>query len=378
VLALGRPSIGATLERLAKRLAWELERRWDAARLARRAGQPPRRFRIEPFFGHGEAGDGVVVVRGRVLDNPEPTVAAEGEAVWQAALRTARRFLTDELPDVPLTVRVGASTVDVATDADGYFHGRLLASLDPSSAPWAGAEVELAGSYRGLDGGHLTPVRIRVPGSGANFGVISDIDDTIIHTGAQRLGAMIRRTLAGSELTRSPLLGAPELYRALARSDDADANPVFYVSSSPWNLHGFLTAFLDHHAFPLGPLLLRDLFGVDGYRDRTEVKQHGIAEVLEIHPELSFVLIGDSGQQDPEIYAKVIRDNPTRILAAFIREVRLDPGDGRVEAITDSWGEDVPIVVAKDSAAMADHAAGLGLITAEDAALVAKATDVSR
>ena len=368
-----------------KRLAWEVERRWDAARLARRADQPPEHFRIEPFLGHARAGGGPVVVRGRVLDNPESTVAEEGERVWQAALRTMRRFLTDELPDVPLTVEVGGVTASVVTDADGYFHAEVTtpdlapAGGGPDSAPgraepWAEGRVELRSPYRGLDDGHGTAVRIRVPGPATRFGVISDIDDTIIHTGAQRLGAMIRRTVTGSELTRSPLIGAPELYRALAGNTGGDANPVFYVSSSPWNLHGFLTAFLEHHAFPLGPLLLRDLFGVEGYRDRTDVKLHSIAEVLEVHPGLPFVLIGDSGQQDPEIYAQVITEHPNRILAAYIREVRLDPGDGRVEAITDSWGGDVPFVVANDSTAMADHAVTLDLITPADARRVAEAS----
>ena len=106
--------------------------------------------------------------------------------------------------------------------------------------------MRLAGSYRGLVDPHETPLRVRVPGRAARFGVVSDIDDTILETGVQQAGRMLRQTFTGSALTRSPFPGAAELYRDLAAVD----NPVFYVSSSPWNLHAFLLAFLEHRRLP--------------------------------------------------------------------------------------------------------------------------------
>jgi phosphatidate phosphatase APP1 len=93
-----------------------------------------------------------------------------------------------------------------------------------------------------------------------------------------------------------------------------------------------------------------------------EKKPARIQEVLDLHPRLRFVLIGDSGEKDPEIYAAIARANPGRILAIYIREVRLDPGDGRVEAVSGSWTEDVPFVLAADSDAVRRHAVTLGLL----------------
>jgi phosphatidate phosphatase APP1 len=355
--------------RMAKRALMVVERRYDEARLARRADGAPQHFRIATFGGHGNRG--AVVVRGRALDNPEPPAATEGEGVWAAVRRTISHLSTIELPGVPLRASVGDGETDVVTDGEGYFKVRFDPNLETGVGPWVVGEVGLAEQYRGLTDPHSASLRVRIPGPKASFGVISDVDDTILHTGAQRLFGMIRRTVTGSALTRTPLAGAPELYRALARGD---ANPIFYVSSSPWNLHAFLTGFLDHRGFPPGPLLLRDLLGTDPYRTRATTKHNAIAEVLDLHPDLPFVLIGDSGEHDPEIYADVIRRNPGRILATYIREVRLDPGDGRVEAITDAWAEDTPFVLAPDSAVMADHAAGLGLISANDAETVRAAT----
>jgi phosphatidate phosphatase APP1 len=167
---------------------------------------------------------------------------------------------------------------------------------------------------------------------------------------------MLRQTFTGSALTRTPFPGAAELYRDLT---GAHGNPVFYVSSSPWNLYGFLIGFLRHRDFPLGPLLLRDLIGNREGRAR---KHERIAEILDLHPHLSFVLIGDSGEHDPQIYADIVREHPGRILAVYIREVRLDPGDGRVEAVTDSWDHDVPFVLAADTDAVRRHLVGLGIL----------------
>ena len=74
------------------------------------------------------------------------------------------------------------------------------------------------------------------------------------------------------------------------------------------------------------------------------------------------MLIGDSGEKDPEVYADIVRAHPGRILAVYIREVRLDPGDGRVEAVSDSWDHDVPFVLAADTDAVRGHLVELGLL----------------
>ncbi len=337
----------------AYRWVLRLEGAWDAARLRRAGSRTPAHFRIETYGGHG--GSDGVVVRGRVLDDPPPSEAVEGEGVVAALRRTLRGFVTDELPGVPLRVDLAGVSVEVVTDAEGYFHTRLQPGLDRLTSPWSTGSVELGGEYRGLSQPHTTPLPVRVVGPEARFGIISDVDDTILETGVQRVGRMLRQTFTGSALTRAPFPGAAELYNDLA----AGVNPVFYVSSSPWNLHAFLVGFLRHRGFPMGSLLLRDLLGTAAGREQKTVR---IREILDLHPRLPFVLLGDSGEKDPEIYAETVQAYPGRILAVYIREVRLDPGDGRVERISGAWSHDVPFVVAPDSDAVRRHAAGLDLL----------------
>ena len=293
-----------------------LERSWDAVRARRASSRTPAHFRIEAYVGHG--GPTGVVVRGRVLDDLPSSEAVEGEGVRAAVRRSLREFVTNELPGVPLKVSVAGAIAETVTDAEGYFLVRLQPDVGRLASPWTVGTVELVGGYRGLTEPHTVELQVRVPSADARFGILSDVDDTILETGVQRVSQMIRQTMIGSALTRTPFPGAPELYRDLA----AGVNPVFYVSSSPWNLHAFLMGFLRHREFPIGPVLLRDLLGTYAGREQKAVR---IREILELHPQLRFVLIGDSGERDPEIYADVVRDHPGRILAVYIREVRLDP-----------------------------------------------------
>jgi len=330
-----------------------IERRFEAARRSRWGDKLPADFRIVPYVGHGSAGPdgaGRVVVRGRVLDDAEPAETMAGETPWAAVRRSLAGFLTTELPDVRLRVEVGGASAEVVTDDDGYFRAELAGA--DLAAPWTDGTVRLATPYRGVHDARAR-VRIRVSDERAELGVLSDVDDTILVTGVQRTWTMLRQTLAGSALTRTSFEGAPELYRALAGPDER--NPFFYVSSSPWNLHDFLLGFLAHRGFPAGPVLLRDLVTGGHKRERIE-------EVLALHPGLRFVLIGDSAEHDPEIYAETVRRHPGRILAVCIREVRLDPGDGRVETVTAGWDDTVPFVLAPDTATMVTQLRGLGLL----------------
>jgi phosphatidate phosphatase APP1 len=106
-------------------------------------------------------------------------------------------------------------------------------------------------------------------------------------------------------------------------------------------------------------MALRDLLGSSAGRDATSVL---LNEFLDLHPRLRFVLLGDSGEHDPKIYADLVRAYPGRVLAVYIREVRLDPGDGRVEEVSSAWAPDVPFVLAPDSDTMRRHAVSIGLV----------------
>jgi phosphatidate phosphatase APP1 len=148
---------------------------------------------------------------------------------------------------------------------------------------------------------------------------------------------MIWVTLSGSAFTRMPFEGTSELYRALAAGASGRAeNPVFYVSKSPWNLYDFLVDFMDYHELPRGPLLLRDI----GLHEAPPLdhKSQTLRTLFETYPSLSFVLIGDSGERDPEIYLETAARYPGRVRAIYIRDLggqnRKVTGAGRAQELT--------------------------------------------
>jgi phosphatidate phosphatase APP1 len=215
----------------------------------------------------------------------------------------------------------------------------------------------------------ITSAPILLPPSSAAFGVISDMDDTVLQSRVTNFLRAARLLLLENARTRLPFPGVAAFYRALvAGSDGGAGNPIFYVSSSPWNIYDVIADFLEAQEIPAGPLLLRDwdLRGMGGRHHRHK-SQH-IAEILETYPELPFVLVGDSGQEDPEIYSAIVREHPGRILAIYIRDVSKDPV--RIAAIG-ALAEQVreggtPLVLADDTLAAARHAAEHGWIR-EDA-----------
>ncbi len=162
-------------------------------------------------------------------------------------------------------------------------------------------------------------------------GIISDIDDTILISHATDLGKKLWLSISKNAYTRRPFPGVSEFYNLLTEDGK---NPVFYVSSSDWNLYDLIRDFLNFRKIPDGPLLLKDFHvnlkniwksGGGGHQHKLEK----IEMLFDLYPGMKFILIGDSGQHDTELYAQVIQDYPGRVLSVYIRQVRKEMNEPR-------------------------------------------------
>jgi phosphatidate phosphatase APP1 len=208
--------------------------------------------------------------------------------------------------------------------------------------------------------------------------VISDIDDTIIETGVANKALMLWRLFIQGAEGRMAFPGVAALLRALHDgASGQELNPMLYVSRGPWSIYEVLDAFFNLHRIPIGPLLFLREWGMTWEsplpRRGKDHKLELIRRMLALYRDLPFVLIGDSGQRDPEIYAQVVREHPGRVLAIYIRNVSREAG--RRRAIEDLAVEVVEagstLLLASDSMAMARHAAEHGLIAPQALADVA-------
>jgi len=329
-------------------------------------------------------------LKGRLLADRGLTPQTEADSPWRNFQAMYRRFNSREIPGARILVSMPAGLdTYVTTDKGGYF----TLALDPPELPtahdylWHPVPVqlsELPPRFRGLRGAVRATAQVLIPPTTAEFGVISDLDDTVIVTRATHLLRMLRTVLFRNAYSHEPLGGVAAFYQALQRGQSGQPdNPFFYVSSSPWNLYDVLEDFLRLRGIPLGPLLLRDsLLRAPALRpgevaSSNDSLHHGhklreIKQLLDTYPDLPFILLGDSGQHDADIYAEVTRQHPGRILVIYIRDVGVPARTALVTPVADALRAEggVELVVVPDYSAAARHAAGLGLITAEGLAQV--------
>jgi phosphatidate phosphatase APP1 len=339
-----------------------IEKRLDEFRFAlkRRFGLLDP-FEIMPYRGHGTPHE--LYLKGRVLEERGITSSGQYDTVWDNLRNMARRFASDEVPGARVRASFGELTVEAVADEEGFFDVRFeLPEPLTGSAGWLPVELELLHPASPGGGPVRSTGRVLVP-SGARLGIISDIDDTVVRSSATNAMKMAWVVLLNNAYTRLPFEGVGAFYEALRRGTDGRAkNPIFYVSSSPWNIYDVLENFLDVHDVPEGPLFLKDWSPTVLGKHRGH-KLGIIRTLLGTYPDLPFVLIGDSGEEDPEIYSQVVREQPGRVRAVYIRDVTSAERDAEVRAIAEEVRKlGVEMVPVPDTASAAEHAASAGLI----------------
>jgi phosphatidate phosphatase APP1 len=270
-------------------------------RTLRRRGWRPR---VLTYTGYGA--DGWVRVLGRVLLAPPGTRSRDLDSG-----RGWRRFLSAGVAGVPVTIDVGARSHQVISARGGYLDVRLPAAL-PSG--WATARL-LA------DGSPACEAPLRIIDAAARLGVVSDIDDTVVITALPRPLLAFWNTFVRRESSRVPVPGMAQLYAALLAQDEHA--PVFYLSTGAWNTAPALTRFLERHGYPSGPLLMTD-WGptTDGwFRSGQAHKRTELRRLLAKLPALEWILVGDDGQHDPDLYTAATAGAPGRVRLVAIRQL---------------------------------------------------------
>jgi phosphatidate phosphatase APP1 len=304
---------------------------------------------------------------GRVLRNA-PDVDVVGASTLRNLVAAINRLDSSEVANVTVRAEHRDESWEAVSDDEGYF----VFEIEPATPldggqPWHELTVTWLDPADDRSGGAVAAL-VLIPPPTATFGVISDVDDTILRSYITSVLKMALEMLLKNAYTRATFPGVPAFYRALHDGiGGAGHNPIFYVSLSPWNLYGLLNQFLEVNEIPPGPLLLRD-YGLQMLRSfgSPSPKRKLIQELLELYPTLPFVLLGDSGQHDPEIYTEVVRENPGRILAIYIRDVSGGedlPRAGEIALLAaETAAQGVEMVLSAHTQDFAAHAAAQGMI----------------
>src|SRR5215210_6542824 len=317
-------------------------------------------FHVVGYRGYGTPGR--VLILGRVLQNEGLISADPNHSKLRNLFSMVKRLESDPMPRARVRARWSGGSQEIAADDEGFIREWLEIDTRDRSG-WESIELELASGSAGV-----TPAPFLVPPASASYGVISDMDDTVIQSHVTDFIRAAGMVLLENARTRLPFPGVAAFYKALVQGRSGSAgNPVFYVSSSPWNLYDVIAEFLEAQQIPDGPMLLRDWDLGPSLLRNASYKSGVIREILATYPRLPFVLIGDSGQEDPEIYADVVATHPGRILAVYIRNVRQHPEDSpAIRELTDRIARaGSTLVLADDTLTVARHAATHGWIRDE-------------
>lgn len=255
--------------------------------------------------GHGA--DGWVRILGRVLLLPcgDPETKSEAQRGW-------RQFLTLALDNVEIVVKVGAREHVVRSSTGGYVDVVL---------PWDEGggwhDLEVAGHHRS------TPVtaRVRIVDAEERVGIISDIDDTVMVTAIPRPLLAFWNSFVRVETSRKAVPGMPDFFAHVLR--ERPEAFVAYLSTGAWNVAPSIQRFLRINGYPEGPLLMTD-WGPSverWFRSGRRHKHTTLRRLARELPNLSWVLIGDDGQHDPQLYDDLICDCPKRVKLVAIREL---------------------------------------------------------
>jgi phosphatidate phosphatase APP1 len=330
-------------------------------------------FVLQPYRGYGSREE--VFLIGRVFRQPTFGSRMRGESVRRLLIEVARRLLSWGVGHAALLARFYGAEQRVTTDRDGYFRVHMRpARQPPADQRWHEMELELVEPTA-----IVAAAEVFLPPARCRYVVISDIDDTIMETGVASKVRMIWRLFMQGADSRVAFPGAAALLQALHRGTSGfEGNPMLYVSRAPWSIYEVLDEFFNLHQIPVGPILFLREWGLTLQsplpRRAQDHKLDLIRNILALYRDLPFVLIGDSGQRDPEVYSQIVREHPGRVLAIYIRNVTRDPARHRaIEALAlEVLEAGSSLLLATDSLAIAQHAAAHGLIAPDALAEVAR------
>ncbi len=270
------------------------------------------------------------------------------------------RYFSTPIPETPVDIHLANQTFTVHSDELGYF-SIWVTTEKVFNAGWHSANFSICdgeGVQQCIQVGEFLITDTEV-----DFGVISDIDDTVLVSHATQLLRKTRLILTKNAKTRLPFEGVAEFYQQLSQEGK---RPIFYVSSSEWNLYDFLEDFFHVRKIPKGPFLLQEfksglkdlLFSGGGSHQH---KLQKIRRLMDLYPHMSFILIGDSGQLDPMIYQKALIEFHERIKAVYIRKIKQhDEIDPQIKA--DFKKYKVPFLLIENTKEAEAHAKRQGWI----------------
>ena len=260
---------------------------------------------IVPFPGYG--GDGWMRVLGRVI-LVKPGRRAPDR---YTSIRGWRSFTGVPVRDAEIRVRSGDVEHVIHADRGGVIDVRVQADLEPG---WGALLLT-------LEGADAIEAPVFVVDESVRFGLVSDLDDTVVVTSLPRPFLAAWTTFVANEHARRPVPGMSVLYDRLMASHPG--SPVIYLSTGAWNIVPTLNRFLTRHLYPRGAYLLTDWGPTPDrwFRSGQQHKAENLERLATEFPQVRWLLVGDDGQHDETRYEEFASAHPHNVAAVAIRQL---------------------------------------------------------
>jgi len=319
------------------------------------------------YRGYGNKN--AVVLHGPVLDDRILFESKKTDRSRKNFKAMLSRYVSNVLPEVRVKIRFKGIESIVETDQNGYFKTVFDLSEIEVDSGWQKASFEVIDKIVENQTPIISEAVAYIQKEDSCFGIISDVDDTILVSYANQMLRKLRLILTKNAYTRLPFKGVAAFYQALVSTTEKKSkNPIFYVSSSEWNLYDFLIDFCKVRHIPKGVFLLQNykknlkqliLTGGGNH----EHKLFKIREILIFYPNINFILIGDSGQRDPVLYSQIVNEFPGRIKSIYIRDVKRKNSESKIKDLVDQLqNNEVEMLLTETTLEAAIHAASKGYI----------------
>lgn len=311
---------------------------------------------VIPYRGYGSTHEIRVLCRVLLTKVPKPgSRLAKKFAKRFESVRGWRSFVSVPVANAPVTITIGDFNETVVADRGGVVDVHLAFALSPGEHV---ATLQTEGSE---------PVEafVNVASPKAKRGLVIDVDDTVMVTALPRPMLAAWNSFVLNEHARVPTPGMAVFLSQMSQLEPG--MPVIYLSTGAWNVAPTLRRFLSRNLYPIGAMLLTDWGPTHDrmFRSGQEHKRRQLEKLAQEFPDIKWILVGDDGQHDEEIYGDFEAAHPNNVAFVAIRQLSTSEAvlaGGRRKGLAKQLHGAAPWVYAHDGAGMIEQLINLGVL----------------
>jgi len=258
-----------------------------------------------------------IVIQGRMEEKKTFSKAKEDDNWFQNIWRTVRQVKGDEIKNQTIFALIHGEKFKTKGDDEGYFEFNITTQKALKTG-YEKIALYIEGNSNAIER------EVTTIGSEPLVGIVSDFDDTMIVSDVTNKIKLGYNTVFKNYKQRTAVPTMLERFQKIMAQNPKDApSTLFILSGSPQQLFFAVEDFLAFHHFPKHILILKKAHGEhkDPLTDQFAYKTQKIERLIKLYPNMKWVMFGDSGEKDAEIYKFIKKKYPNKVISYRIRDV---------------------------------------------------------